>query len=190
MATAPPLSETEITDDTCSYYAAASDASGSYDSDADAADAAADAVEEVIIQLPFQTQPSKQQDECVICLDPIHHDCNFRSDFCSTCVYNVHTRCIEDFIEYQQRTHRINDIKCIMCSRIVDQQQPQQTAVDIINLSPDIQQASIQSIIMHQRQHRCNRRLRRCCICCCSIFCLLLVFATIVYFLSTIRHDK
>ena len=55
---------------------------------------------------------------------------------------------------------------------------------------PDIQQASIQSIIMHQRQHRCNRRLRRCCICCCSIFCLLLVFATIVYFLSTIRHDK
>ena len=188
MATAPPLSETEITDDTCSYYAAASDASGSYDSDAAAAESESEK-DDVVIQLPFQTQPS--QDECVICLDTIHHDCNFRSDFCSTCVYNVHTECIEDFIEYQRRMHRIKDIKCIMCSRIVDQQQPQQTAVDIINLSPDIQQASIQSIIMHQRQHRRNRHSlrRRYAILCCAIICLLLVFATIVYILSTLRSN-
>ena len=184
MATAPPLSDSDSNTDL--GVDADADASGSYGSESDFGSASEVEVEVAIqLPLPLQTQPSQQHDECIICLDPITKQCNFRSDFCTTCMYNVHTQCIEDFIEYQRRMHHIHEIKCILCSRIVDRHQRLHTAVDIINLNPDIQAASIQSILTRRRQRRNNRRRVYSIIS--AIFCVLLIFSALIYFLSTLK---
>ena len=186
MATAPPLSDSDSNTDL--GVDADADASGSYGSDAESDFGTSEVEVAIQLPLPLQTQPSQQHDECIICLDPITKECNFRSDFCTTCMYNVHTQCIEDFIEYQRRMHHIHEIKCILCSRIVDRHQRLRTAVEIINLNPniqDIQVVSIQSILTRQRQRRNNRRRIYSIIS--AIFCVLLLFSALIYFLSTLK---